>query len=141
MWNMIWPVALVVLTNTVYNICTKSTPANAHAFLSLTVTYLVAAGISALFFLADKSAGPLGTELKNINWTALVLGVAIIGLEFGYICIYRAGWPVSLGSLVANLCLACVLVAVGVLLYKEVITLRQILGLVVCGLGFVLISK
>lgn len=141
MWNMIWPVGLVVLANVLYNICTKSTPAEANAFLSLTITYLVAAGVSALLFWADRSAGGLGSELKQLNWTSLVLGVCIIGLEFGYICIYRAGWPVSMGSLVANLCLACVLVVVGVLLYKEVVTLRQILGLVVCGAGLVLLSR
>lgn len=141
MWNMIWPVGLVVLANVLYNICTKSTPTEANAFLSLTITYLVAAGVSALLFWADRSAGGLGSELKQLNWTSLVLGVCIIGLEFGYICIYRAGWPVSMGSLVANLCLACVLVVVGVLLYKEVVTLRQILGLVVCGAGLVLLSR
>lgn len=141
MWNMIWPIALVVFANAVYNICAKSTPTGAHAFLSLTVTYLVAAGVTAALFLADRSAGPLVSEVKNLNWTAPVLGLAIVGLEFGYLCIYRAGWPVSLGSLVANLCLACVLVLLGVLVYKEVITLRQIAGLLVCGLGLVLISK
>lgn len=141
MWNMIWPVALVVLANVFYNICTKSTPADANAFLSLTITYLVAAGISVLLFLGDRSAGSLVSELKQLNWTSLVLGVCIIGLEFGYICIYRAGWPVSMGSLVANLCLACVLMVVGVLLYKEVVTLRQILGLLVCGVGLVLLSR
>lgn len=141
MWHMIWPVGLVVLANVLYNICTKSTPAEANAFLSLTITYLVAAGVSALLFWADRSAGGLGSELKQLNWTSLVLGVCIIGLEFGYICLYRAGWPVSMGSLVANLCLACVLVVVGVLLYKEVVTLRQILGLVVCGAGLVLLSR
>lgn len=141
MWHMIWPVGLVVLANVLYNICTKSTPAEANAFLSLTITYLVAAGVSALLFWADRSAGGLGSELKQLNWTSLVLGVCIIGLEFGYICLYRAGWPVSMGSLVANICLACVLVVVGVLLYKEVVTLRQILGLVVCGAGLVLLSR
>lgn len=141
MWNMIWPVALVVLANVFYNICTKSTPADANAFLSLTITYLVAAGISVLLFLGDRSAGSLVSELKQLNWTSLVLGICIIGLEFGYICIYRAGWPVSMGSLVANLCLACVLMVVGVLLYKEVVTLRQILGLLVCGVGLVLLSR
>jgi len=98
MWNMIWPIALVVFANAVYNICAKSTPAGAHAFLSLTVTYLVAAGITAALFLADRSAGPLVSEVKNLNWTAPVLGLAIVGLEFGYLCIYRAGWPVRRSS-------------------------------------------
>ena len=39
----------------------------------------------------------------------------MVGLELGYILIYRAGWKVSVASLVANLALACILVLVGVL--------------------------
>ena len=27
MWSMLWPLGLIILSNTVYNICTKSTPA------------------------------------------------------------------------------------------------------------------
>lgn len=32
MFQLLWPVALVVAANCVYNICTKSTPENANAF-------------------------------------------------------------------------------------------------------------
>ena len=46
MWNMIWPIAIVVAANTLYNICTKQTPADANAFFSLAVTYLAAAACS-----------------------------------------------------------------------------------------------
>lgn len=138
MWNMIWPIALVVGSNCIYNICTKSTPAAANAFLSLTVTYLAAAAASCLLFLAGGH-GALGEELRRLNWSAVVLGAAIVGLELGYICLYRAGWKVSLGSLVANICLACALLAVGALLYHESISLRQLAGMAVCAAGLFLV--
>ena len=32
MWNMLWPLALIVASNCFYNICTKSMPSNANAF-------------------------------------------------------------------------------------------------------------
>ena len=76
MWNMFWPIALVVLSNTFYNICTKSTPENANAFLSLAVTYLVAAaGALVLFFFAKDRASIL-QELGNLNWTAFALAAS-----------------------------------------------------------------
>ena len=140
MWNMIWPMALVVVSNSLYHIVAKETPSGANAFLSLTVTYLAAAGISAVLFLAGGQTALL-PELKKLNWATLAMGVAIIGLELGYICLYRAGWKVSLGSLIANILLACVLLAVGVLLYKEAVTLRQLAGMAVCALGLFLICK
>lgn len=140
MWNMIWPMMIVVLSNVVYHISQKSTPSEVNAFASLMVTYTIGAlTAGALFLLSAKPQNVL-TELGKINWTAFVLGVAIVGLEAGWIFIYRAGWKVSVASLTANLTLACVLLFVGVLLYKEVITLRQFVGMVVCAAGLTLIN-
>jgi len=141
MWNMLWPVLVVVGANTIYNISTKSTPANVNAFASLAMTYVMAALSSVVLFFLTSDSKNLLAELTKTNWTAYALGVAIIGLEFGYICIYRAGWKIGVASLVANISLACVLLVVGYFFYKEVITLKQLLGMGVCALGLMLIVK
>ena len=141
MWNMLWPVMVVVGANTIYNISTKSTPANVNAFASLAMTYVMAALSSVVLFFLTSDSKNLLAELARTNWTAYALGVAIIGLEFGYICIYRAGWKIGVASLVANISLACVLLVVGYFFYKEVITLKQLLGMGVCALGLMLIVK
>ena len=47
----------------------------------------------------------------------------------------------SVASLVANIALACLLVVVGILLYKEVLTLRQVAGMGLCVAGLLLISR
>lgn len=141
MWNMLWPVLVVVGANTIYNISTKSTPANVNAFASLAMTYVMAALSSVVLFFLTSDSKNLLAELAKTNWTAYALGVAIISLEFGYICIYRAGWKIGVASLVANISLACVLLVVGYFFYKEVITLKQLLGMGVCALGLMLIVK
>ncbi|MBO5168897.1 MAG: EamA family transporter [Phascolarctobacterium sp.] len=141
MWNMLWPVLVVVGANTIYNISTKSTPANVNAFASLAMTYVMAALSSVVLFFLTSDSKNLLAELAKTNWTAYALGVAIIGLEFGYICIYRAGWKIGVASLVANISLACVLLVVGYFFYKEVITLKQLVGMGVCALGLMLIVK
>ena len=141
MWNMLWPVLVVVGANTIYNISTKSTPANVNAFASLAMTYVMAALSSVVLFFLTSDSKKLLAELAKTNWTAYALGIAIIGLEFGYICIYRAGWKIGVASLVANISLACVLLVVGYFFYKEVITLKQLLGMGVCAIGLMLIVK
>ena len=138
---MLWPVLVVVGANTIYNISTKSTPANINAFASLAMTYVMAALSSVVLFFLTSDSKNLLAELAKTNWTAYALGVAIIGLEFGYICIYRAGWKIGVASLVANISLACVLLVVGYFFYKEVITLKQLLGMGVCAIGLMLIVK
>ena len=141
MWNMIWPLLIVVGANTVYNISTKATPSDVNAFASLTMSYFIATIGSVLMFFITSDSKNLLVELSKTNWSALALGIAIVGLEFGYICIYRAGWKIGVASLVANISLACVLLLIGLFVYKEVITLKQLLGMGICAVGLMLIVK
>ncbi len=141
MLYMILPVALVVFSNVFYNLCTKFTPGQANSFLSLTITYIVAAIVSFLAFCITGHVQNLGSEITKLNWTSLVLGLSIIGLEVGYIYMYRAGWKISIGSLVANIALACILLFIGILLFKEHVSLRQVIGIAVCIFGLILITK
>lgn len=141
MWNMLWPLLLIVGSNCLYNICTKSMPTQMNPFASLTVTYLVGAALSALIFLISSGAGRAGEELAKMNWTGIVLGLSIVGLEVGYVFLYRAGWKVSSGALVANICLAVALLFIGWLLYKESISPRQLLGVAVCCAGLFLVNS
>ena len=50
MWNLLWPMLMVVGANTVYNICAKSTPEKLNSFAALTINYGVAAALSLLLF-------------------------------------------------------------------------------------------
>ncbi len=141
MWNMIWPILIVVVSNTIYNISAKSTPTNINSFASLSVTYLIAMICSVIMYFLTSEKKNLFMELSKVNWTTYALGVAIVGLEFGFLCVYRAGWKISIAHLFASITLACVLLVVGFLLYKEALSLRQIIGMVVCGAGLILMAK
>ena len=139
MWNYIWPVLLILGSNIAYNLMTKSTPAQVNPFASLTVTYLVAAVFSFILLLFSSSGHPLA-DFREVNWTGIVLGMAIVGLELGYICLYRAGWNISVGSLVTNVLLAACLLVIGLIVFKEAVGVKQMLGIVVCLCGLVLIN-
>lgn len=139
MWQLILPIALVVIANCFYHITTKNTPAGANAFLSLAVTYAVASVLSFVFFLIGNHSA-LTEEAKKLNWTSFALGLIIIGLELGYILVYRSGWNVSKAPLVANCALAIALVFIGAFVFREHITFRQIVGMAVCMVGLVIVT-
>lgn len=139
MWSRVLPIVIIVASNCFYHICTKSMPQKANAFGALTVTYLVGAVLSAILFFAGTKPQSVGEELSKLNWTSLVLGLAIVGLEIGTVLLYRAGWKVSNGAMVANICLAVALLVIGALVYKETITPRQVVGIAVCAAGLFLI--
>lgn len=140
MWALLYPVILIVISNVIYNICTKSTPSDANSFATLTITYSVAAAFSlAMFFITSKGKN-IVTEFGKTNWSSLVLGIVIVGLELGYILAYRNGWQMNRVSVTANIALAVILVFVAAIAYKESITVKQIIGIVLCAGGLALIS-
>ena len=140
MFAYVWPIALIVLSNTVYQICAKSVPAKMNPFASLTVTYLVGAAASAALFFLLGNGGNLLKEYEKLNWAPFVLGIVIVGLEAGWLFAYKAGWQVSTGFIVHSAFLAVVLLFVGYFLYHEALTWNKLAGLVVCLVGLVLIN-
>ena len=141
MISYLWPLFLVIISNTFYNICTKSTPQNIQPFASLTLTYLVSAGISLVLFFVFSEDKNLLAEMSKANCATYVLGIVLVLLEVGWIYMYRVGWKISVASVVANIGLACALLLVGVLFYKEVLTLRQLSGILLCMASMFLLAK
>lgn len=142
MISYIWPLALVILSNTVYQICTKSVSSEIDPLASLTVTYTVGAVFSGiLYFILNNKNADLIKEYSKLNWAPFVLGLVIVGLEVGFIYAYKAGWQVSTASIVQSSFLAVALIIVGALLYKEQITWNKVVGMVICVVGLVFINK
>lgn len=141
MWNYIWPILMVVGANALYHVCAKSTPASVEPLASLSVTYLTAAACSLILFFLVGGNKNLLQEVHKVNWTSFTLGFSIVILELGYLFVYRAGWKVGMGSLVANVGLACILLVIGIAFYKESFSARQLLGMGICVLGIFLITK
>lgn len=141
MFIYVMSIVIIVASNIVYNICQKSTPQTANPFAALLVTYLTAAILTIIAFFFYKSDKGFFQSFSDLNWTSIVLGIAILGLEFGYLLAYRAGWNISAGSLVANILLALALIPVGVLFYKESFEFHKIIGITFCIVGLILINK
>ena len=47
----------------------------------------------------------------------------------------------SNGALTSSMCLALALLVIGFLVYREHISIKQLAGILVCGLGLLLIHK
>ena len=140
MFSYIWPMALLVLSNTVYQICAKSVPDGADPMAVLTVTYAVGAVASAALYFALNRGGDLVREYGKLNWAPFVLGIVIVGLEAGWIFAYKAGWQVSVGFIVQSAFLAVTLLVVGFFLYHEALTWNKLLGVAVCLAGLIIIN-
>lgn len=141
MFSLIWPVAIIVLSNILYQICAKGIPSQMNTYASMTVTYAVATIFSALMFFITTKGGNILQEFKISNWATVILGIVITGLEVGFIYAYKAGWKVSTLATVTNAFLAIALIFLGFFMYKEDITWNKILGVLICLVGLWFIKK
>ncbi|MGI6318190.1 MAG: EamA family transporter [Firmicutes bacterium] len=141
MFMYVFSIILIVASNILYNISQKSIPENANPFTALFMTYLIAMLLTIVFFLFNKTDKSFLQSFKDLNWTSIALGISIVGLEFGYLMAYRAGWKISLGSLVANIALALMLIPIGLFFYNEGLDVYKIIGAIFCLIGLILINK
>jgi len=140
MFQYAWPIALVVFSNVLYQICAKSIPTEMNPFASLTITYLVGAAVSALLYFVLNRGGNLIGEYRHVNLSPFLFGVIIVGLETGWIYAYKAGWKISTASLTQSSILAIALLFVGFLLFREALTWNKLVGMAVCLLGLFFIN-
>ena len=109
--------------------------------LSLIVTYITAALLSLIILPWCMKDTSLAAEVRKINWASFALGASIIGLELGFLLAYRVGWNISIGSLIANTAVSLLLIPIGILLFKETLSIPNIIGVLLCVSGLVLINK
>jgi multidrug transporter EmrE-like cation transporter len=80
-------------------------------------------------------------ELRQVNWTAFALAAVIIGLDLGFLFLYRSGFEVSLGALVTQSAAAMLLLAIGVAVFREKLSIANVGGLVLCLAGLWLVNR
>lgn len=141
MFSYIWPLALIVISNIVYQICAKGIPTQMNTYASMTVTYAVATLFSAIAFFVTTKGGNILKEFRMANWATIILGIVITGLEVGFIYAYKAGWKVSTLATVTNAFLAIGLLFLGFFMYHEVINWSKILGVIICLIGLWFINR
>lgn len=134
------PIALTVTANVLYHVFLKLVPHQVHPFVSLMVTYLVAAGTTGLLYAFSPQKLTLLEHLRELNWASYALGFSIIGLEIGFMLSYRNGWDISLAGLVSSTAVSVLLIPVGAFFFKETISGIHILGILFCLVGLFLVN-
>jgi drug/metabolite transporter (DMT)-like permease len=138
--QLLW-LSLAIVSTVAYHVVMKMTPAGVNPLLSLMVTYgAVAVLLGGALVLAPGDFA-WREEVRHLNWTAIALALAIIGLDLGFILLYRSGFEVSLGALVTQTAAAMLLVGIGVLVFREKLSFSHGLGIALCLLGLWLVNR
>jgi hypothetical protein len=133
---------LTVLSNVGYHLCQRSISDKVNPLLSLALTYVVAltATLIAFPFFRGSEALSLGEQVRTANWATYALGFALVGLELGFLLVYRAGWKVSVAALTSNALVTILLIPVGLMAFNEQLGFKKVLGILLASAGLWLLK-
>ena len=133
-------ISLAILSSALYHFSAKSTPANINFAISLVITYAVALIITIVSTFFFPAPNGVLAELKQLNWASFLLALAIVGIEFGFLLVYRSGWNLGIAAVLVNVVASLILVPVAIFHFKDDISWVNIVGILVCLVGLVMLN-
>jgi len=133
-------ILLAIASSALYHFSARSTPAQVSFPVSLSFTYVVALVITLVIALVSPPAEGWGSELRRLNWSSVVLGVAIVGIEFGFLLVYRSGWSLGLAAVLVNVTASLLLVPAALWVFKDRLNWVNIAGILVCLVGLLMLN-
>jgi uncharacterized membrane protein len=141
MTSFYFPFGLAVGGMLFYHIAQKSVPKGVNPFHATILAYAAGIVLCLLFAAISPGRKSLLESVKASNWAVVVLGVAAACIELGFLLAYRAGWRISIAAVATNVTVTALLVPIGVLVFKDHISVKNVVGLVFCIVGLVLVVK
>jgi multidrug transporter EmrE-like cation transporter len=140
MFLFYFSITLAIASSALYHFTAKSTPSNVNFTVSLLVTYAAAFVVVLLTFIFFPLRNGLTFELKQLNWASIGLAIAIVGIEFGFLLTYRAGWHLGIAAVLVNVVASLILVPVAIFVFKDQLSWVNIVGILVCLVGLVMLN-
>lgn len=136
-----WPIGLFLVAHTVYQVSAKSVPEAMEPFAAVFFNYVVAACAAFILWMVMGQEKNLAVQLGKMNWAPVVMGLTITAVEVASVFMYKLGWNISVGTTIVNIALAVVLAVIGVMFYKEVLMMQQLMGIGLCIAGVIVMAK
>ena len=133
--------ALTIIGNITYHGFQKTIRPDAHPLVSLVATYTIALLSTIFLCVFFPAPEPVLHSLRHLGWQSWALGLSIVIVEVGYLLVYRSGWNVSVASLYSNICVAVLLIPIGVFLFREEISPSRKIGILFSVLGIYFLSR
>ncbi len=140
MFLFYFSITLAIASSALYHFSQKGTPANVNPAVAIMVTYFVAFFLtsSLLFFLPPQNG--ILAEVRKLNWASYLLAFGVVGLEVGFLLVYRAGWNLGLAAVLVNVVASLILVPVAIFVFRDKLSWVNIVGILVCLAGLVMLN-
>jgi uncharacterized membrane protein YdcZ (DUF606 family) len=141
MKNFYLPLVLAVGGNLLYHLSQKSLPKAANPLFMITIAYIVGIVVCVLYAVAYPNEKSFLDTVRESNWAVYGMGLGAAVIEVGFLLAYRAGWNISTAAVVCSTAVTLLLVPIGVVAFKEHLSVRNVVGLLLCMIGLALVAK
>jgi hypothetical protein len=83
------------------------------------LAYGVTLALTATLLSLMPAQDGLQAELRRLNWASYLVALAIVGVEAGFLLVYRWGCKIGLAAVLVNVIASLVLVPVALLVLEE----------------------
>jgi len=140
MFLFYFSITLAILSSAFYHFVAKSTPSNVNFTVSLLVTYAIAFVVTLFGFIFLPARNSVVAELRQLNWASIGLAIGVVGIEFGFLLMYRSGWNLGIAAVIVTVTASLILVPVAIFVFRDKISWVNILGILVCLAGLVMLN-
>lgn len=135
------PFAITVGGMLLYHLSQKSIPKEMNPYHATAIAYLMGLVVCVVLSFTYSANRSFVVSLRTINWAVLAMGIGAAAIEVGFMVAYRMGWKMSLTALATNVTVTVILIPIGLLAFRENLSLRNLLGIVLCVLGLFLVVR
>ncbi len=134
-------IIMIIVSTLLYHVAQKSIPSDINPIMSMIITYLSALLICIAAYPFIKQGSSFIHELRKANWAVFALGLAVLGIEIGFLYAYRSGWNISRANLFSSSIIVVLLIPIGIHLYNEAVSFTNAIGVILCMVGVSLINR
>lgn len=136
-------ILIPMLAGTLYHLGQKSLKAVINPFLLFAITYFIGAILMlSLYFFNTQSFSIKIPHLDSKSiFSMFLITMGFMGIELGFLLVYRSGLPVSHSSFVSSLGTSIILLFFGIFFFQEILSIKQWLGLIFAFIAIILLMK
>jgi uncharacterized membrane protein len=136
-----FPLGLAVGGMLFYHLAQKSIPKGINPFYATIIAYVAGIAVLSLCVFAFPGDKSFVSSVRESNWAVYLVGAAAACIEVGFLLAYRSGWRISVAAVATNVAVTLMLIPIGIIIFKDHLSARNILGLIFCLLGLILVIR
>ena len=140
MFLFYFSIALTIASSALYHFTQKQIPSAANPAVSIIVTYVVSLALCFVLLFFMPAGNGLAAALGQLNWASYLLALSLVGLEVGFLLVYRSGWNIGIAAVLVNVAASLILVPVAIYVFREKLSLINLIGILVCLAGLVMLN-